>query len=134
MALKQSVIKRLIQEGIKARKNTYSPYSKFPVGAAVLAGSGKYYGGCNVENASYGLTCCAERTAIFRAVASGEKKIRAISVVYDKKAYGSPCGACRQVIREFGKEMPIIQATLTGKYKIISLNDLLPDSFGPEAL
>lgn len=132
--LKPAVIKKLIKEAVKARKNAYAPYSKFHVGAAVLGGSGKMYGGCNVENASYGLTVCAERTAIFRAVANGEKKILAISVLYSDKDLGSPCGACRQVIREFGQYLPVIQATTKGQYKVVPLDDLLPGSFGPEVL
>ena len=129
-----AVIKKLIKEATKARKNAYAPYSKFLVGSAVLGGSGKIYGGCNVENASYGLTNCAERTAIFRAIAQGEKKIDAIAVLYDPDELGSPCGACRQVIREFGKKLPVILANLKGQYKIVPLEELLPGSFGPESL
>ncbi len=129
-----STIKKLIKEAAKTRHRAYAPYSKFHVGSAVLGASGKIYGGCNVENASYGLTICAERTAIFRALVSGEKKIQAIAVLYDKTALGSPCGACRQVIREFGKNLPVIQANLQGHYQIRSLEELLPGSFGPEVL
>lgn len=127
-------IKKLIAEAARARKRAYAPYSKFLVGSAVLGSSGKIYGGCNVENASYGLTICAERTAIFRSVAEGEKKIRALAVLYDKVHLGSPCGACRQVIREFGKHLPVIQANLQGHYRVVPLEELLPGSFGPEVL
>ena len=132
--LKPAVIKNLIREARKARRKAYAPYSKFLVGAAVLCGSGKIYGGCNVENASYGLTECAERVAIFRAVAEGEKRIRAIAVLFDRVHLGSPCGACRQVMREFSKNMPVIQANLQGHYRIHTIDELLPGSFGPELL
>lgn len=128
------MIKRLIREAAKSRRSAYAPYSKFQVGAAALGASGKIYGGCNVENASYGLTNCAERTAIFGAVAAGEKKLRAIAVLYDQTHLASPCGACRQVMREFGKNLPVILANLKGKYQIVSVEDLLPGSFGPENL
>lgn len=129
-----AAVKKLIQEARRARKRAYAPYSKFFVGAAVLCNGGRMYGGCNVENASYGLTECAERVALFRAVASGEKKIRALAVLYDKVHLAMPCGACRQVMREFGKNMPVIQANLQGHYRIHTLDELLPGSFGPEVL
>lgn len=132
--LKPAVVRKLISEAKKARKRAYAPYSKFLVGAAVLGGSGKIYGGCNVENASYGLTECAERVAIFRAVAEGEKRIRAIAVLFDKVHLGAPCGACRQVMREFSKSLPVIQANLQGHYRLHTIDQLLPGSFGPELL
>lgn len=132
--LKPDVIKVLIKEAKRARKRAYAPYSKFLVGAAALGGSGKIYGGCNVENASYGLTECAERVAIFRALAEGEKRIRAIAVLFDRVHLGAPCGACRQVMREFSKTMPVIQANLQGHYRIHTIEELLPGSFGPELL
>ncbi|OGS57082.1 MAG: cytidine deaminase [Elusimicrobia bacterium RIFOXYB2_FULL_62_6] len=90
--------KKLIEAAKKAQKNSYSPYSRYPVGAAVLTESGRIYSGCNVENASFGLACCAERTAIFNAVSHGEKKLRAVCVAAKS---ASPCGACRQVMIEF---------------------------------
>src|SRR3954463_3809420 len=87
-----------------AAANSYSPYSKFRVGAAVLTGSGKIFQGCNVENASYGLSNCAERTAIFAAVAAGERILKAVAVYTPTQVPTSPCGACRQVINEFGDD------------------------------
>ncbi len=127
-------IQKLIRAASQARKNAYAPYSKFHVGAAALGGSGKIYGGCNVENASYGLTICAERSAIFGAVSAGEKKIRAVAIVYHPEHLASPCGACRQVIREFGKSTTVILANTRGKFRIEPVEQLLPGSFGPEDL
>ena len=89
---------RLIQEAIEARKQAYTPYSQFKVGAAVLTADGNVFRGCNIENASYGLTNCAERTAIFKAISEGEPKVKAIAIVADTEGPVSPCGACRQVI------------------------------------
>jgi cytidine deaminase len=96
-----SIRKKLIEAAKKAQKNSYSPYSRYPVGAAVMAGSGRIYSGCNVENASFGLACCAERTAIFNAVSHGEKKLIAVCVAAKS---AKPCGACRQVIIEFASK------------------------------
>ena len=110
------------------RKQSYSPYSNFAVGAAVLSNDGYIYGGCNIENASYGLTNCAERTAIFNAVSDGKRNISAIAVVADTDRPCSPCGACRQVIGEF-KIPCIIMANLKGEYKKVTLEELLPFSF-----
>ncbi|MBI4803217.1 MAG: cytidine deaminase [Elusimicrobia bacterium] len=93
-----SMRKKLIETAKKAQKASYSPYSRYPVGAAVLAESGRIYSGCNVENASFGLACCAERVAVFNAVSHGEKKLRAVCVAAKS---ARPCGACRQVIIEF---------------------------------
>ena len=122
----------LLEVAKKARENAYSPYSKFKVGAAVLSTSGKVYTGCNVENASYGITCCAERTAIFKAVSEGEKGnfIKAIAIVLDAPEFGAPCGACRQVINEFAEPNAIIiMGTMNGNYKIECLETLLPYAF-----
>ena len=91
-------LSRLVEAAISAQKNAYCPYSRYPVGAAVLTGSGRIFAGCNVENASYGLSLCAERVAIFNAVSHGEKKLRAVCVAAKS---AKPCGACRQVIIEF---------------------------------
>ncbi len=124
--------KNLIAQAKKARENSYSPYSKFKVGAAVLTTTGKVYTGTNVENASYGVTICAERTAIFKAVSEGEKGnfIKAIAIVLDAPEYGAPCGACRQVINEFAEpEAYIVMATVSGNYKIEQLKTLLPYAF-----
>jgi cytidine deaminase len=122
--------KRLIAAAEAAMQQAYAPYSKFRVGAAVLAESGKVYTGCNVENASYGLTNCAERTAIFTAVASeGEKlRVRAVAVTNANRVPCSPCGACRQVIFEFGPEAAIIFQGKDG-YVTQRAADLLPAGF-----
>ena len=121
-------LQKLIQVAIEMRKQSYSPYSNFAVGAAVLSNDGYIYGGCNIENASYGLTNCAERTAIFNAVSDGKRNISAIAIVADTDRPCSPCGACRQVIGEF-KIPCIIMANLKGEYKMVTLEELLPFSF-----
>lgn len=121
-------LQKLIQAAIETRKQSYSPYSNFAVGAAVLSNDGYIYGGCNIENASYGLTNCAERTAIFNAVSDGKRNLSAIAVVADTDRPCSPCGACRQVIGEF-KIPCIIMANLKGEYKEVTLEELLPFSF-----
>jgi len=126
--------KELINKAIEVRKNAYVPYSKFPVGAAVLMDSGKIYTGCNVELASYGATNCAERTAIFKAVSEGERKIEAIAIVGDLNTITYPCGICRQVFVEFAKEMKIIVATSKDNYKEYSLGEIMPFSFTPDDL
>lgn len=123
----------LIKQAILAKKNAYVPYSKFHVGAAVLTESGEIYTGCNIECASYTPTICAERVAIFKAISEGEKKIKAIAIAGDS-SYTYPCGVCRQVIREFGKDAIIIVANNENEYKEYTLNELLPYSFGPEDL
>ena len=122
-------IKNLIDHAIVAREKTYSPYSHFGVGAALLCEGGAIYGGCNIENASYGLTNCAERTAIFKAVSEGHTEFKAIAVVADTEGPCSPCGACRQVISEF-KIPYIIMANLKGDYTVVELDELLPFRFG----
>ncbi len=121
---------RLLTAAKKAMKHAHAPYSKFRVGAAILLSNGKIYSGCNVENASYGLTNCAERTAIFSAVAeSGPKiEIRAVSVVNDQGVPCSPCGACRQVIYEFGPDATIFFQGATGP-KQAHITELLPEGF-----
>ncbi len=124
--------KNLIEQAKKAREKSYSPYSNFKVGAAILTKSGKIYSGTNVENASYGLTVCAERIAIFKAVSEGETGnfIKAIAIVLDAPEYGAPCGACRQIINEFAEpEAYIVMATISGNYKIEQLKTLLPYAF-----
>ena len=100
--MKEKEIQRLINRAIVARETSYSPYSHFGVGAALLCEDGRIYEGCNIENASYGLTNCAERTAIFKAVSEGQTKFKALAVVADTEGPCAPCGACRQVISEFG--------------------------------
>ena len=119
---------KLLQAALSARERAYAPYSKFLVGAAVLATSGKIYTGCNIENASYGLTVCAERNALFAAVGAGEREFTALCVVGDTSAPISPCGACRQVMAEF-KVPRIILANLKGDVKEYTLEELLPLNF-----
>ena len=118
----------LIAVAEKYREHAYAPYSKFKVGAAVLTASGHVYGGCNIENASYPVTNCAERTAIFKAVSEGERQLEAIAIVADTPGPCAPCGMCRQAICEFhiGK---IIMANLNGDVKVVSLAEILPFAF-----
>ena len=118
----------LLSAALSARERAYAPYSKFLVGAAVLAKSGKIYTGCNIENASYGLTVCAERNALFSAVGAGEREFTALCVVGDTEAPISPCGACRQVMAEF-KVPRIILANLKDDVKEYTLEELLPYGF-----
>ena len=120
--------KELLEAALAARERAYAPYSKFLVGAAVRAESGKIYTGCNIENASYGLTVCAERNALFSAVGAGERKFTALCVVGDTEEPISPCGACPQVMAEF-KVPCIILANLKGDVKEYTLEELLPYGF-----
>ena len=121
-------IQKLMDCAIKARENAYSPYSHFAVGAALLCEDVTLYEGCNIENASYGLTNCAERTAIFKAVSEGHIKFKALAVVADTEGPCAPCGACRQVMAEF-KIPLIIMGNLMGNIKIVTIEELLPFSF-----
>lgn len=121
-------IQKLMDCAIKARENAYSPYSHFAVGAALLCKDGTLFEGCNIENASYGLTNCAERTAIFKAVSEGHIKFKALAVVADTEGPCAPCGACRQVMAEF-KIPLIIMGNLMGNIKIVTIEELLPFSF-----
>lgn len=128
------VVRRLEKAARQAAQASYSPYSKFRVGAAILTGSGKVYTGTNVENASYGLCNCAERTAIFTAAAAGERSVRAVAVYTPTPTATSPCGACRQVINEFGPDALVI-SVCDGKDRIeTTLDRLLPSAFGPKNL
>jgi len=126
--------RELVREAIEAKKNAYVPYSKFPVGAALLTKEGKVYRGCNIECASYGGTNCAERTAIFKAVSEGDRNIEAIAVVSDLDDYTYPCGICRQVIVEYGRDIKLIIGKSEEEFKVYTINDLLPNSFTPEDL
>lgn len=117
-----------------AAKQAYAPYSKFRVGAAILTDGGKIFSGCNVENASYGLCNCAERTAIFSAVAAGQRNLRCVVVYTPTKTATMPCGACRQVINEFGPDARVI-SICDGRERIeTTLAALLPGAFGPADL
>lgn len=122
----------LFDQAIQAREFSYSPYSHYKVGAALLTKSGKIYTGCNIENAGYTSSVCAERTAIFKAVSEGEKEFVAIAVATSNS--GAPCGVCRQVMREFAPNLIIICGSVDGNYSVMTLADLLPHSFGPENL
>ena len=127
-------IKELINSALEAREKAYVPYSDFKVGAALLSKSGNIYSGCNIESASFTPTICAERTAISKAVSEGDREIVAVAVVGNPEEYTYPCGVCRQVIREFSKDVTIIIAKNEDDYKLYKLSDLLPHSFGPEDL
>jgi cytidine deaminase len=131
MKLSAAAATRLERLARKAAKTSYSPYSEFAVGAAVLAGSGKVYTGCNVENASYGLCNCAERTAIFTAAAAGERKIHCVVVYTPTASVTPPCGACRQVINEFGPQAKVISICDSSDRIETTLDALLPGAFGP---
>jgi cytidine deaminase len=122
--------KKLLEAARDARKKAYAPYSRFRVGAAVLSGSGRIYTGSNVENASYGLTCCAERSAIFAMISAGEKKIAGLLIIGDSKEFLPPCGACRQVIAEFaGPRTWVSMCDRSGKCREIAFSDLMPYRF-----
>ena len=127
---------KLIAEAYEAKKNSYAPYSNFHVGAALLTAEGKIYRGCNIENAAYSPTNCAERTAFFKAVSEGEKNFIAIAIVGDKEEYVTPCGVCRQVMQEFCDEntFQIILAKNKNDYQIYSLKELLPGAFSRKNL
>lgn len=126
--------RELIKSALAARENSHSPYSEFRVGAALLCADGKVYTGCNIENASYSATVCAERTAIFKAVSEGCRDFSAIAIVggnSDKMTMAYPCGVCRQVMSEFcKKDFRIIVAESEEKYEEYTLGELLPKSFG----
>jgi cytidine deaminase len=127
---------RLLAAARRAMHHAYAPYSEFQVGAAVLLENGAVFTGCNVENASYGLTVCAERNAIFAAVGAsrGRVRIRAVAVVNSKNAPCSPCGACRQVIQEFSTPKTTVLYEWKGAIKEMTMGELLPDSFTSSAL
>lgn len=122
--------KDLIKLAVEAKNKSYSPYSKFRVGAAALFEHGKVYTGVNIENASYGATCCAERTAVFKAVSEGHTRLQSIAIASDDKDFIYPCGICRQVLAEFGdNNTKIICSNLQGDFKVHTLGELLPEAF-----
>jgi cytidine deaminase len=130
----QDQSKKLLDKAVQAYENAYAPYSKYKVGAAVLWDSGRMTTGSNVENASYGLTVCAERNAIFQGTALGERKIRAIAIAVPDEHMPTPCGSCRQVLREFSTDCAVLLINGKGENRQTSLQALLPESFGPEFL
>jgi cytidine deaminase len=124
----------LVRVASLARQRAHAPYSKYKVGAAIRTRRNKVHSGANVENASYGLTVCAERTAAFAAVNAGDIAFDAIAIVIDDERLPTPCGACRQVLAEFSPDMRVILGTTGGKRKVATLRELLPDPFLPENL
>lgn len=133
--IEEKIIKQLIRKSLEARNRAYAPYSGYKVGAAVYTGDGSMYSGCNIENATYGATNCAERTAIFKAVSEGERLIRAIAITGgyetgDELEYAYPCGTCRQVISEFADgDTVIIVAVSEEDYRVYKVEELLPEAF-----
>lgn len=139
--LSQEGIKELIGKAIEARRKSYSPYSHYQVGAALLTAEGQIVAGCNIENAAYGPSNCAERTAFFKAVSEEVRDFAAIAIVGSPEGekvtqYAYPCGVCRQVMREFCEpsQFQIIVAKSEEDYRVMTLEELLPESFGPENL
>jgi cytidine deaminase len=126
--------KRLAKAARAAHRRAYAPYSRFRVGAAVLTEKGSIFSGCNVENASYGLSICAERNAIFQAIASGAREVRAMALYTPTPRPTAPCGACRQVLREFGLSAQVQSCCASTEELICTAADLLPNSFGPDSL
>lgn len=131
---------QLITTALAMRAHAYTPYSHFQVGAALLTEDGEVYTGCNIENAAYTPSNCAERTAIFKAVSEGKRRFCAIAIAGGQEGteemdYCPPCGVCRQVMREFcGKDFQVILVRSPEEYRVLTLGELLPDSFGPENL
>jgi cytidine deaminase len=124
----------LIDAATAVRENAYAPFSDFRVGAALETEDGEIIDGCNVESASYGLTVCAERVAIWKAISQGKRKIKHIAVVADTEELTPPCGVCRQIIWEFGGDIPVILANLKGKTEVVQMKDLLPRAFDTKFL
>ncbi|XP_069039920.1 cytidine deaminase a [Lepisosteus oculatus] len=134
-AADQDMITGLINKALQAKEFAYCPYSNFRVGAALMTNDGRVFTGCNVENACYNLGVCAERTAILKAVSEGYESFRAIAVSSDlQDQFISPCGACRQVMREFGTGWDVFLTKVDGSYVRMTVDELLPMSFGPDDL
>ena len=127
-------IEELIESAKKVREMAYAPFSNFKVGAAVRTKNGKIYTGCNVESASYGLTVCAERIAIWKAVSEGEREFVRVSVVADTEELTPPCGVCRQIIWEFCGDIPVTFSNLKGKTETVTMKELLPRAFDTKFL
>lgn len=122
-------MKRLVAEAKKARTKAYAPFSKYKVGAALETAAGKIFTGCNVENSSYGLSNCAERTALFKAISEGARHFTRIAIVTSSATPATPCGACLQVLSEFAPNLDVIVANLRGNIHLYRLSDLLPKGF-----
>ncbi len=129
-----AVQRKLVDAAKKARKKAVATFSKFKVGAALETARGRVYLGCNIENASYGLTVCAERVAIFKALSEGERRFKRIAVVADTDRLTAPCGACRQIIWEFCGNCEVIMANLKGKVAVHRMKELLPEAFDKRQL
>jgi cytidine deaminase len=127
-------LQALVKAALEVREKAYAPYSEFRVGAAVRTKGGKIYTGCNVESASYGLTVCAERVAIWKAVSEGEKEFTNIAVVADTQELTPPCGVCRQIIWEFCNDIPVTFSNLHGKTETVQMKELLPRAFDTKFL
>lgn len=132
--ISEEQIQQLLERAKAVSDKAYAPYSNFSVGAAILAGSGAIYSGCNVENASYGLVNCAERTAVFSAVAAGERIVNAVVIYTPTDRPTAPCGACRQVLYEFGPDAVVVSVASTGTSLQMTVAELLPKAFGPKDL
>lgn len=132
MALSQKTADALVAQARQVREQAYAPYSHFPVGAALLGENGVVYTGCNVENASYGLTVCAERNAVACAVAQGVRRFAAIAIVTENGV--TPCGACRQVLAEFAPDLTVLLEDQAGARREYTMRELLLDGFGPQLL
>lgn len=126
--------KTLASKAVEAKNNSYPPYSNFHVGASLLTDNDNIYLGCNIENSTLGLTICAERTAIFKAISEGERKFKAIAIASDSPDYITPCGACRQIIFDHCGEIDIICTNGKADYKIFKTSELLPFAFGDKDL
>lgn len=124
----------LIEAAKQVRENAHAPFSNFRVGAAVRASSGRIFGGCNIENSTYGLTLCAERVAIFKAISEGERGFDAIAIVTDTDTLTPPCGACRQIIWEFCGDIPVTLSNLKDKSETLQMRDLFPRPFDSSSL
>jgi cytidine deaminase len=127
--LSEESLQQLLETAKKARLQSIAPFSKFLVGAAVKTEAGKVYTGCNVESASYGLTVCAERVAIWKALSEGERDFSELAIVADTGSLTPPCGTCRQIIWEFAKNATIVLGNLRGETQIVSIRELLPRAF-----
>jgi cytidine deaminase len=129
----KKIYHKLVMEAREAKINAHAPYSKFRVGSALLAKSGKIFTGCNIESSSFSLTICAERTAIFKAISEGERSFLAIAVVSDGHGYTPPCGACRQVLMDLAGNIDCIMINSKDQLKVTSLKSLLPLAFSMKA-
>jgi len=130
--MEKEIKDELFKAALEVQKNAYVPYSDFPLGAAVLTEKGEIYTGANIENASFGLTNCAERSAIFNAVSHGQKDIKALLLVSSTEKPVTPCGACRQVIKEFADDIEVVMMTNKGKEITMTSSEMLPGAFAEE--